>query len=186
MKKEKVKKIPIWVWILIGVIIALIIINNPMDIGKSRQEKFLEDQGYEVNSIFCDYDITNEGYLEMETYGDREDQVDSGFIALNTYCPNVDNFGVMIIEPTKRCLYRMNIDLYRAWSGEDYDEEKLKNSIEFLTWEGHAKKEFQKSSPDPMVILYYNEYLEEGLTPSVLYDIILFNFELDHQICKEK
>lgn len=80
----------------------------------------------------------------------------------------------------------MNADLYRAYSGEEYNEENLRKSMEFLTWEGHAKQEMQKVNPDTMVILYYNEYLEEGLTSSVLYDIKSFTFELDHQICKEK
>jgi hypothetical protein len=182
MKKEKVKKIPTWIWVLIGIVVVYLVMSNPL---KSRQEKFLEGEGYELNSMFCS-DITNEGHLEMETYSSREDQVTAGFIALNTYCPDAENFGVMIIEPSKRCLYSMNADLYRAYSGEEYNEEKLMNSMEFLTWEGNRKKELEKPDPDLMVLLYYQEYLEEGLTQMVLYDVIEFTFEVDHQICKEK
>ena len=90
---------------IVAVVVVLIVIYNPLNFGKSRQEKFLINQGYKVNNMFCgsDLGITNTGYVEMETHGDRENQVSAGFIALNTYCPGADDFSVLIVEPTREC-----------------------------------------------------------------------------------
>ena len=185
-KRNKTTK-PI-VWILVGIGIAILIsggFTSIENLGKSKQQVFLENQNYVVNDIFCN-SLDNWGYVNMETYGDREEQVKDGQIALLGLCPNAQGYSVRIIEPTKECGYLFDGELIRGYFNEPYDDEKLKLSDDFLLWKVFLEKQIQDETIDINGYLYYQEYLEEGLTGGVLYSIDKHTFEDWNGICKEK
>src|SRR3989344_4493432 len=147
MAKNKIdKENKVWYkkwWVIVLFIVVVLIFLNYY-LGKSKFQRNLEED-YKVLSFSCldEFEDTI-GHVEMKSLGDRNDQVWSGLIDIAYECPGMDRYYIKIIEETKECGYSINGDIYRAYHGEQINNTKIMNSIEYLVWKKYVKEEINK------------------------------------------
>lgn len=190
-KKEEKKWYKLWWVILIAIGLLLWsfgFLSNPFS-GESELKR-----DYEVKWFFCNSDTSS---VEMTSLGNRQDQVTTGLIYLYEDCPDLSEYSVSILEPTKECFYSFNGEVTRLWyesirqDSFPIPEESqiiIESDIGFSLWKLLARSSYEfeiengsseMTLQQQMLSSAYKNYLENGITRSTLYSVI--DYEIDNQ-----
>jgi hypothetical protein len=178
VEKKKEWYQEVWV-IVLFIILILVVAWNYSGIFDNKEGSRLNEQGYEVLEIGS-YEFGEEetAYVDMKSWGSRNDQVWAGLISLAISYPNANKYSVSIIEERRDCLYQINEVILSPYLGNDIpiNVAKIKETISYLIWSGHAKLEYEKyinnEESDLALASSYQRLMETGMDTSHLFSII--------------
>ena len=109
-------------YIAVAVIIIYLIglIVSPSE--ESRVRNLIKDK-YEILSVgmFEEWlGNSSLAYVDMISFGQREDQVFEGLVALTIVYENISEYSVTIHEETQQCNYDMSREDYNSWKNGDF------------------------------------------------------------------
>jgi hypothetical protein len=178
-------------WIIgIFAIIGLIVVFNFLTSGGDNKENYLESHGYEILEEGI-YNIgeENRAYIDMKSFGNRWDQIIRGIFYLEPLYPDVDGYAIKIIEEQADCLYVIPSVILKPYLASletetiltpvaIKNEEKIKNTINYLYWSSVVKLEYEKSlkgeAHDVTSASHYERLLTTGLDTHHLAAMISF------------
>jgi len=112
-----------WIGLIVVIILVLFFINNREPTQEERVRKLIRDR-YEVLDIGERRYYEEEYppvYVDMVTFGQREDQVFEGLSALSIVYKNASRYEVTIFEETQKCIYYIDRELWESWLKGELD-----------------------------------------------------------------
>ena len=126
----------------LAIVLLVVITNNQQnkaigDLNKASEEVAnlvktgLEKKGYEVIDFGLEDNI---GFVKMKAFGDKTEQVSSGFIQLGVNYKNASEYKVTIMSDKSTCYYDIDGQTYRDYLSNITGESvmlihaKIKNS----------------------------------------------------------
>jgi hypothetical protein len=216
MIKEDFKKIKAPTWLAIGFLVfigILSIIPNNVDVEddytwnpdddygesvestshenfggfftKSGEDKLSEN--YEVSYFGCTDDY---GMVDMESWGNRDDQIVDGLNALSEDCPDSETYSIKILDSRADCDYFFGGEPIRAWMGlSEENKRRIAVDTRFSNWLSRTQIYYnieQQSGSSGMTDYQqllsesYKYYLKNGITDDTLTYYIMGEIDNPH------